>query len=627
MPGLQVLSAPQNQPTLNPKVQAPIQPTIAPRVVSAPPQPVLSPRVVTQPPQPSLAPKALPAPQGQGAITSIGTATEQQPYTQRLSLEEFGNLIKQKYPQYADKDSAELAQKMIQKYPEYKDLVVQPVQGEEKPSIGGFIGNIGKSGAEAVKNVLTAVLHPINTIEGIAKVLGGATASTFTLGQKSTPEFDGLISFLKDRYGSVDNIKKTAYEDPVGFLIDLSTVLDAGGSLLGKLGDVSKISELSKAGEVVSKAGEITNPAVIAGKGLKAIANKAGNVASEAAGFVTGAGGGAVKEAYTNPSKGFYQGLRGKVSPEAIVDEAKQALGTAKANRSSSYQSDLAKIKTNGQPLNITPLQKELSNQLKKFGVEMDETGGLNFDNSTISDPAEQAKIQRAYDDINRWGKNPNNLTPAGVDTLKRRLDNLYSPNSDVRAFTATLKNKARELLNNQVPGYEEMTKAYQQASDFIDDVTKGLSLSDRASTDTALRKLASALKQNNEFRTELVKQLEEIGGKDLTGKIAGYNLSAALPRGLFGKLVEGSTVLAAFKGLASLFSLPTLSALATTSPRLVGEVVAALGVSTQKASEIVNYLQRSHAGRTLRIGSKAGYYEQKATGNTQNPSLRESKQ
>jgi hypothetical protein len=530
-----------------------------------------------------------------------------------MSLEEFGQLIKQKFPEYADKDSVELAQKVLSKYPEYQDRVAQPVEGKQEPSLGGFVGNIGKSGGEAIKNLLTAVLHPIDTIEGAAKILGGAAASTFTLGHESTPQFDALITFLKDRYGSIDNLKKTAYEDPVGLLIDLSAVFDAGGSLAGKAGDISKISELSKAGEVISKAGEITNPANIAGKAAKYALKKGGNVGSEVMGFVTGAGGGAVKEAFNNPSKGFYEGLRGKVSPEGIVDEAKQALGTAKENRATSYQEQLKQIKNTPTKLNLSPLKSELTKQLEKFKVKVGEDGKLNFENSTISDTADKSKIQQAFDDINRWEKDPENLTAAGVDTLKRRINNLYSPTSDVRAFTTALKKNADEILKKNVPGYEEMTKGYHEASDFIDDVTKGLSLSDRASTDTALRKLASALKQNNEFRTELVKQLEEVGGKDLTGKIAGYNLSSALPRGLFGKLVEGSTVLAAFKGLTSLFSPATLAALATTSPRLVGEVVAGLGVGTKKASEIVNYLQRSHAGRTLRVGGKAGYYEQKS--------------
>src|ERR1041384_3625052 len=137
MPGLQVLSAPINQPTLSPTVQnKPVQPTIAPKVISAPQQPVLAPKVVT-PQQPSIAPQVQNKPQGQGKITTIGTATEQRPSV-TLTLDEFAQKIKQKYPEYADRDNKELAQAMLSKFPQYQDRVYIPV-AESKPSLGGFL--------------------------------------------------------------------------------------------------------------------------------------------------------------------------------------------------------------------------------------------------------------------------------------------------------------------------------------------------------------------------------------------------------------------------------------------------------------------------------------------------------
>ena len=39
------------------------------------------------------------------------------------TIEEFGQLIKQKYPQYQNINDKELGLKMIEKYPEYKDRV------------------------------------------------------------------------------------------------------------------------------------------------------------------------------------------------------------------------------------------------------------------------------------------------------------------------------------------------------------------------------------------------------------------------------------------------------------------------------------------------------------------------
>jgi hypothetical protein len=619
MPGLQVVSQP-NQPTLTSTVaQAPNQPALAPNVSSNPVNaPTLAPKVATQPNQPSLSPQVQTTPQGQqdlsvsqGKIIDSITAAKARGADAQA-------ILKAVMDQNPDKQ--ELFQTALQRGATAEQILDKIIQDNHasgssvgsdtfSPTVGGFAGNVAKSGFGAVKNLLTAVLHPVKTIEGAAKILGGATASTFTLGQKSTPEFDSFITFLKGRYGSVDALKKTAYEDPVGFLIDLSTILDAGASGLAKAGDISKISEITKAGEIASKVADITNPIKIAGKAAGPVLSKAGNAISETLGSITGAGGGAIKEGLANPSEGFYSGLRGNSSPAEIVQESKQALNAAKAERTATYQSQLADIKNAPTKLDISPLKAELTKQLNKFGVQVDGKGNLIFDNSTISDSSDIGKIQQAFDDINRWERSQKNLAPVGVDTLKRRLDNLYSPTSDVRAFTTALKSTAGKILKDNVPGYEQMTKTYQQSTQFIDDVTKGLSLGDKASTDTALRKLSSALKQNNEFRTELVNQLQEIGGKDLTGKIAGYNLSSLIPRSIVGK---GADILALY-GLAHALNPAMFAALATSSPRLVGEVVGALGIAKQNVSGVIEALQKSGASKIAAPTLKAGYYTKKS--------------
>ena len=41
----------------------------------------------------------------------------------KLSIDDFANKIKEKYPEYKDKDNKTLAEAMIKKYPEYKDKV------------------------------------------------------------------------------------------------------------------------------------------------------------------------------------------------------------------------------------------------------------------------------------------------------------------------------------------------------------------------------------------------------------------------------------------------------------------------------------------------------------------------
>lgn len=73
-----------------------------------------------------------------------------------LTLEQFGQKIKAKYPQYGDMSDADLGQKMLAKYPEYNDMVtsVTPQKKGFIEKAGDFLGvsNIGKSIAQFIFN-------------------------------------------------------------------------------------------------------------------------------------------------------------------------------------------------------------------------------------------------------------------------------------------------------------------------------------------------------------------------------------------------------------------------------------------------------------------------------------------
>lgn len=164
MAGLQVLSAPTNQPTLNPQVQSsPVQPTLAPRVVTQPKQPTLAPRVVTQPTQPSFNPTVQPS-QGFGTITSVGPIGNQQPFIPKLSLFDFGQLIKKQYPQYESKDNQTLALAMLKKYPQYTDRIIQPSsQSQGETGFKGLALGVAKGAFGTLKNLTkltSSVLTP-----------------------------------------------------------------------------------------------------------------------------------------------------------------------------------------------------------------------------------------------------------------------------------------------------------------------------------------------------------------------------------------------------------------------------------------------------------------------------------
>ena len=80
-------------------------------------------------------------------IASVGTIDNQQPVTQKMSLQQFAQTIKDKYPQYASVDDTELAQKVLAKYPQYQSKVDVPTPEAPPDTTGdrskGFFGRLG----------------------------------------------------------------------------------------------------------------------------------------------------------------------------------------------------------------------------------------------------------------------------------------------------------------------------------------------------------------------------------------------------------------------------------------------------------------------------------------------------
>lgn len=80
------------------------------------------------------------------------------------------------------------------------------------------------------------------------------------------PQAEAVGKFYKDRYGGVNNIKKTLYEDPTGVALDAVTVLSGAGGLVKGAGTLSKSARIAQIGRGIETAGEVINPLSYAGK-------------------------------------------------------------------------------------------------------------------------------------------------------------------------------------------------------------------------------------------------------------------------------------------------------------------------------------------------------------------------
>lgn len=130
-------------------------------------------------------------------------------------------------------------------------------------SVGGFVGNVLSSGvkfaADTVKGLPGLALR--------ASPFGGIVDAVAAIKdyKKAVVEHEARGAAIRghfaDRYGSLEGIKRAAYEDPVGVLADVSTVAGIGGAALP-----------GRAGRALATAERITNPLTAPGVVAKGIA-------------------------------------------------------------------------------------------------------------------------------------------------------------------------------------------------------------------------------------------------------------------------------------------------------------------------------------------------------------------
>ena len=310
------------------------------------------------------------------------------------------------------------------------------------------------------------------------------------------------------------------------------------------------------------------------------------NIGAEVIGRSTGAGEGAIREAFNNPNVlKFARGATGSVEDlmTTALNDARYGLSKLRKNRGEEYVSELNKIKLNKSQLDglIIGARTKARDLISDLDIKFTEGKLLNtldFSNSTIE--RAQGTVQKAFNDVMRW----TNVTPAGLDKLKKKLDQHLdeipvTERGGAFNFILQLKDSISDGLKQSVPGYEKMTSKYSEASELITEIQRALSLKDTVAKDTAIRKLMSSMRQGNELRKELLKTIGTVSGKDITGKIAGATLAAKTPRGLAGVLQPGI----AGAGLLSVAINPStlpglLLYLGTSSPRLMAEAVTLLG-------------------------------------------------
>ena len=182
-------------------------------------------------------------------------------------------------------------------------------------SIGKAIGNLPKSTYMLGKDVVTAVANPIETTKTIATLMKGTGGKlgekvlentgfgqaiigklndirvsngaepfqqdangNFQLNQTEEMELANQVgAYFTDRYGSWENFRESAVEDPAGVLSDVASVVSGAGFAVKQAGNASRVSRISDIGSTIQRVGDAAEPVTAITRGVSQVGQATAN--------------------------------------------------------------------------------------------------------------------------------------------------------------------------------------------------------------------------------------------------------------------------------------------------------------------------------------------------------------
>lgn len=319
------------------------------------------------------------------------------------------------------------------------------------------------------------------------------------------------------------------------------------------------------------------------GKGIRA-------TTKHALGASTGTSAETISAAFNAGKKGqtaFLDNMRGNAAFDDVVDSAKAGLEKMRIDRGNQYRRGMVDISKDKSVLDFAPVDKVVS-QIRDMGSYK----GVQT-NKHAADIVDEISAKVA-----EWkALNPAEYhTPEGFDALKRAIGDIRDSTqfgTASRKAADSVYNAVKGEISAQAPTYNKVMSDYAAASEELKQIEKALSLGDKASKDTAIRKLQSLMRNNAQSnygnRLSLAAELETKGGVELTPAIAGQAMNSMMPRGLGGAIQKAGWTALGGASVVNPALLPALALAPATSPRLVGEALYKVGRASGAAGNGLN--------------------------------------
>tara|TARA_R110002096_G_scaffold405557_1_gene603639 strand:- start:27 stop:1496 length:1470 start_codon:yes stop_codon:yes gene_type:complete len=447
----------------------------------------------------------------------------------------------------------------------------------EKNLYNAPLQTLERSGTQLAKDTIAPLLQPIETAKSIWELGKSLKNLLFVEGEQENENIAKAVGeFFKERYGGIENIKKTFRTDPVGFAADLSIFLTAGATLPARVsGTTGKIAK------VVGTTGKVIDPIGISAKAVKYGAMKPlGHAIAGGLGWTTGSGGKALKTAYAagyaggDKAKAFSEGRAGSVDRALKVQRnlANSLLDLKNKYRARWSNSD-AGIKLKNVKFSAVDINKILKNIERKN----------KRDGRWIDDKDKELFKKISAIKTNIWGSTKRR-NGAGGDAYVDEINTLLKDNPN-NPVLLELKTNVKSHINNKMPNYNKLTEGFENISkqeQTLENITSS------GDADKILKNINDTFDRNNKnlVQRNLMSKVDEAKNLNLEEVSAGRQMSGVLPTSE--NLVTQAIKMYGFSKAPTLFS-----------PQIVGRKAKSAGYAQKRAvPPIINVLRGNRAAQ-----------------------------
>ena len=403
-----------------------------------------------------------------------------------------------------------------------------------------FLPNLAEVGVDTISGLFNVVTSPIQTAKSFGE-LGSSLLGAMGVTDADPAQAEALGNYFANRYGSMENIKKTFANEPAALLFDLSAVLTGGGTGAAKLASLA--GRAGTIGKTVATAGRIIDPLSATVSGSEWLADAARRYTPDivkqgvgktteavfksapaaVVGFPSGVGVDTIREATAagrssgrelgrTPRSETFRGQQvGDASAADIVNEFDAATKRIREAAAARYQTDIAPITRDKTQLDLTDVEKRVD-ALKPVGL------GRYKTNRTPSSHAAWTEAKSLVDQHKAlMAQDPAKYaTPGALDAFRRELyDTLsgYAEGADKGASRIAngVYHAVRDTIKKQAPDYDKVLRGYSEAQDQLDQMNRALRSG--KNIDASVRKMQNVLKRNDPgVAGELLEQADESG-------------------------------------------------------------------------------------------------------------------